>query len=149
MKSKISLLPKSILIDFDPILEDLNRDIECYDSLIDTDNLMSIGIVSATKRLSKCDDMDIDFNISEWIRSLLYFNNHWDAEEKNVNKLKRLIYILMSRIEEYLLQAFELQNMPVDVYYAYPVRLGIYILIPEDGHDETIPYILGSVFRSS
>lgn len=145
--SGLSKLNKSILMDFNPLFETIDVDIDCYNSPVSKYDLLSVGIISATKRLSGCDEMDIGFGISEWVYDLLYYNNHWDAEKKNVEKLERLIYILMSSIEDYLLSMFGLLNLPMDVYYAYPVRVGVYVLIPEEEHNEVIPHLLGSVLR--
>lgn len=141
-------LESSIIIDFEAMIETVENEISGNSIVIDKYELLSVVITSASRRIMQCNEDDIDTYITEWVTDLVKYRNHWDAESQYIlNKYKRLVYILMPTVEEYLHVVLDQRNISMNVFFAYPVRLGIFILIPESSHDEVVKNLLSTVFK--
>lgn len=138
----------SVIIDFESLIETVENEISGSNIIIDKYELLSVIITSVSRRLMHYSEEDIDDYISEWVTDLVKYRNHWDAESQYIlNKYKRLIYILMPSVEEYLHIVLDQRNITMNVFFAYPIRLGVFILIPESSHEEVIKNLLSTVFK--
>lgn len=141
-------LEASVIVDLDPLLEEVESEMKCNNIIIDQHELLAVVITATTKRIMAGNDSDLDNYITEWVTDLIKYKNHWEAESVyTINRYKRLIYILMSKVEEYLLVVLEQRNIVMTTFFAYPIRLGLFLLIPESSHDETVKNILNTVFK--
>lgn len=139
-------LTLAVAFDTEPLTDMLNSiltDLQVLHPFMDCETVLPVLINIASKLIAEpIDDLE-DLPLMNFIEQ----NIPYSSTEDDVTIVKELLIEGIRITQDFLNGYFTVLSLPTEIYYAYPVRGGVYLLIRESDHDESIKYLLSTTFR--